>query len=62
MPKMLTLISSSSQGWPCRHHHPGQICGKEGKLLPPSIALQRFDTDAYIAGSWWNSYRGNEAD
>lgn len=23
----------SPQGWPCCHHHPGQICRKEGKFL-----------------------------
>jgi hypothetical protein len=40
----MQLISStdsiihSPQGRPCCHHHQGQICRKEGKFSPPTIA------------------------
>ena len=33
---MLTIVFSSPQGWPCCHHHPWPICGKEGKFSSSS--------------------------
>lgn len=58
---MLTLVSSP-QGRPCCHHHPGQICRKEGKSHLARPEHSRDDSHDSVAVPFGNGMREGSAD